>query len=144
MIIPHLFTPPLVSPEFRYPEAFLNYCRQNGVYTLFPWCIFDADRDPEFWMKIVREWYPTRSLVPFARDESTSDDIACFDGADKTGNPKVHFVHCFATIGWEDRGHVEDFDAWLKIAKRESDEYWVDPPEGQWSEEIAELRQRGE
>jgi hypothetical protein len=144
MITPYLFKPPLISSEFSYPEKFLEYCHIASRLDLYPWYIFDDERIANAWMEIVREWYPTRSLVPFARDESIGDDIVCFDGADKTGQPKVHFVHCFATIGWEDRGHVKDFDAWLKIAKKESDEYWVDPPEGPRFEKIAKMRERGE
>ena len=60
--------------------------------------------------------------VPFAH-WYCSDDIACFDGADTSGNPKVYFVHAFASSGWEDRGDVDNFDEWLKIAQKDSEEY---------------------
>lgn len=126
----HTFSVPLVPSDFRYPDAFHDYCAAPYDDILIPWYIFDDAEEANDWLETVREWYPTRSLIPFARDYSQGDDIACFDGADTTGNPKVHFVHCFASAGWEDRGYVESFTDWVKIAKEEHLEYLTRFPNG--------------
>ena len=59
--------------------------------------------------------------MPFAKLED-SDDLACFDGRDGSGNPVVKYVHAFASAGWEDRGEVRDFSSWLAEARALSKE----------------------
>ncbi len=108
----------LISPEklpkgFRYPARFTEFCAVSAETDIKPWSILETQDDVEGWLEIVQEWYPTRSLIPFAQHDVTGDDIACFDGNDRTGNPRVHLVHSFASAGWEDRGSVANFDAWI-------------------------------
>jgi hypothetical protein len=110
-------------PEgFRFPKSYLDFLRQEALPDLDPWWFLcESQEDADDWLEIVKEQYPERKLVPFAKFGAL-DDIACFDGADTTGNPKVYYVHTFTSPGWEDRGWVDDFDAWLENAKRESAE----------------------
>lgn len=123
--------PPSELPKtFRFPDAFHRFCAAVPEIDLAPWYVFNEAEDVEFWLSTIREWYPARNLIPFARDFSMGDDIACFDGADTTGNPRVYFVHCFADAGWEDRGYVESFTDWEKIAQEEHVDYMAGQVEG--------------
>ena len=67
------------------------------------------------WLKLLRRSYPARQLIPFAKYDYT-DDIACFDASLLSENPSVYYIHMFATPGWENRGNVIDFNAWLQAA----------------------------
>ncbi|WP_313681907.1 hypothetical protein [Pantoea sp.] len=49
-----------------------------------------------------------------------TDDIVCFDGECTSGEAKIYYVHAFSSAGWEDRGYVDSFTEWLKIARLES------------------------
>lgn len=68
-----------------------------------------------FWLDDLKRQYPSKSLVPFAKLEDT-DDLACFDGFDGSGEPKVLYIHAFASVGWEGRGEELDFNGWLTRA----------------------------
>lgn len=112
-----------LSCHFEYPSSFLEMIAEDVICDLDPWwflCEFEGVSDQ--WLKEIRNQYPLRSLVPFAK-VSYSDDVACFDGVDTSGDPKVYYVHAFASPGWEDKGYVANFDAWLKNAREESVQY---------------------
>lgn len=100
---------------FRFPPEFASWVQQGGSTELSWWDTLDLEKR-EIWLGILRKWYPKRSLVPFAKFLA-SDDVACFDGADTSGNPIVHLVHSFADSGWEDRGSVPSFFHWLEDAR---------------------------
>lgn len=105
---------------FSFPETFNNYVSQSELEDIEPWWLFcRASNYVDFWCKKVRELYPERKLIPFA-NWRYSDDIVCFDGEDTSGNPKVYYVHAFASAGWEDRGYTDNFTEWLKMARIES------------------------
>ena len=55
------------------------------------------------------------AINPFAKYDYI-DDIACFDASLPSENPSVYYIHMFATPGWENRGNVIDFNAWLQAA----------------------------
>jgi len=131
MIQKFLFAAPEISADFKYPASFLNYCATAKNDSLEPWYIFEDAEEAMDWLETVREWYPTRNLIPFARDDVSGDDIACFDGADVAGDPKVHFVHTFASAGWEDRGNVPNFAAWLVEAGKSHAAYLAQLAEDQ-------------
>ena len=110
-----------MPPAFRFPPEFTAWVQQGGPKELSWWDVLDVE-NREAWFQILRKWYPSRSLVPFAKFVA-NDDVACFDGADTSGNPLVHYVHSFADSGWEDRGSVPSFDHWLEDARaHEKDE----------------------
>ncbi len=104
---------------FKFPKSFLEFMDNDERLSLEPWYFLcEFKENAIFWFDEAKRQYPKRVLVPFARCDGT-DDISCFDGNDTTANPKVYFVHFFASEGWEDRGSVKDFDKWLKIIEEE-------------------------
>jgi hypothetical protein len=123
-----------LSPErlpkgFRFPKALYDFCSANPPIDLYPWYVFDDQAIVDTWHDIVREWYPTRNLIPFARNDILGDDIACFDGDDASGEPKVYFLHTFASAGWEDRGEVAGFAEWVKHVEPDHAAYLVQKAE---------------
>ena len=107
-------------PGFSFPDSFVNYVSKMELDDIEPWWFFcHASNYVYFWCEKIRDIYPERKLIPFA-NWRYSDDIVCFDGADISGDPKVYYIHAFASSGWEDRGYTDNFDEWLKIARLES------------------------
>jgi hypothetical protein len=116
-------TPEKLPDGFRYPSEFEKFCAATPAKAIKPWSILDEREVADDWLETVQEWYPDRCLIPFAQHDVTGDDIACFDGNDRTGDPEVHLVHSYASAGWEDRGSVKNFAAWLAFVKEERQEY---------------------
>lgn len=112
--------------NFKYPKKFLQYINTDDIDEIPSYSrYYFLGTDQEiiiFWHNIIKEQYPKRLLVPFAKDEG-SDDVFCFDGTDTSGNPKVYQVHTYASEGWEDRGYWDNFDEWYDEIKQISDEY---------------------
>lgn len=105
---------------FQYPQSFLDLINKDYLIDLEPWwflCEFEGFSQK--WFDEIKKQYPDRNLIPFAK-KSDSDDIACFDGNSTSGDPKVYYVHAFASPGWEDHGSVASFNAWFEDAKKES------------------------
>lgn len=116
-MIRYLYPSNMLPPGFRYPASFVDLVSRAEIPTVSSWWFLCANQElADSWLRIVREWYPTRSLVPFAKD-SASDDIACFDGSDLSDDPIVHWVHTFCEAPYEDRGSVKNFDAWIEEAQ---------------------------
>ena len=119
----YLYVKNELPDDFKYPGAYIDIMSLDIIPDLEPWSFICEFREPSsFWMAEVKKQYPTRKLVPFAK-VNYSDDIACFDGEDSSGDPKVYYVHAFSTEGWEDRGYADNFDEWLKMARLESARY---------------------
>jgi hypothetical protein len=113
----------LADHDFKLPLSYLDLIAQDELPDLDPWWFLAKEEDSAiFWAQTLRKLYPGRSLLPFAKIDHT-DDVACFDLSDTSGNPKVFYVHAFASPGWEYRGEVPSFDAWLENAKEESEEF---------------------
>jgi hypothetical protein len=72
---------------FNYPRPFLRLV-ESGVTHLDPWWVFDRKfaREKIEGLKIR---YPTRNLVPFARNQG-NDDVACWEKGDLE---KVIIIH---------------------------------------------------
>jgi hypothetical protein len=109
-------------PEgFVYPPEFLFLVDSRMVF-FPPWqLLFDR------WTKVsydgLRERYPTRVLVPFARRFNT-DDVACWENGN---NREVVVVHDHASKGWEDRGErYPDFWSWYRATVEEMIEFELD------------------
>lgn len=116
----YLYTKSELPDGFRYPAGYIEIMNMDVIPDIEPWSfICEFKESSSFWLQEVKGRYPARKLVPFAK-VNYSDDIVCFDGADLSGNPKVYYVHAFATAGWEDRGYTDNFDEWLKMARLES------------------------
>ena len=122
----YLYAGDEVPDGFEYPESYIEIMSRDFILDIEPWFfICEFKNSALFWMSEIKQLYPTRKLIPFAK-VNYSDDIACFDGEDSSGNPKVYYIHAFASSGWEDRGFAENFDEWLEIACLESAHYKED------------------
>lgn len=102
---------------FKYPSSYIDYV-SGDIPSLEPWHFFYSRLDYRF--EGLRERYPSKTLVPFAR-RGDNDDVACFDAAEVSDNPRVFIIHDFASSGWEERGVCDDFPAWIELAKAESE-----------------------
>lgn len=107
---------------FKYPSSYIDYV-SGDFPNLEPWHFFYSRLGYRF--EGLKERYPSKSLVPFAR-RGDNDDVACFDATDKSDNPRVLIIHDFASPDWEDRGVCDDFVAWVGLAKAESEEWKQD------------------
>lgn len=79
---------------FSYPSA-IEKLASLGLTNFGNWAFFEAEAAYQR-MNGLRERYPQRALVPFAR-RFDNDDIACL--AEEPG--KVYIIHDFASAGWE-------------------------------------------
>lgn len=128
-MVHYLYPKEILPSGFVYPPAFLEFFSKKEVPDLDPWWfLYEFEELSKEWFFLLKKQYPARELVPFAK-ASTNDDIACFDGSNKSGDPKIFIIHSFASSGWEDRGSVKDFNDWLILAKEESAQYKADRAE---------------
>lgn len=98
-------------PEwFSYPEEFLRIIEQ-GLLDFDPWIILqNAQLRTRF--SGIKERYPERKLIPFARRED-NDDVACWDQC-KPGF--VVIIHDFSSPGYENKEEFVCFWDWLRSA----------------------------
>ena len=94
---------------FSYPAEFLRVV-DLGLINLEPWTIL-LDEELVHRNSGLRERYPERVLVPFARRQD-NDDVACWD----VSRGHVIIVHDFASPGYEERQQFEGFYSWLRQA----------------------------
>ena len=111
-----LFKTAQLPDDFEYPQSFMKFIKDEPLPDLSPWFfLHKREGISEAWFRTIQQQYPSRKLIPFARINNT-DDVVCFDASLPSDDPLVHYVHTYASPGWEDRGHVVNFDAWLKAA----------------------------
>lgn len=102
-----------VYEKFNYPKSFMKIIELNLVDFDF-WYLMSSEQ-VEIRIKGLKERYPDRKLIPFARRDD-NDDIACFD-IEK--NNKVQIIHDFASVGYEQRREYDTFWDWFKVAIQE-------------------------
>lgn len=96
--------------NFKFPDAFMKTVELNLI-DFDVWYILDKESFFERY-KGLKERYPTRMLIPFARRDDC-DDVACFE----VNKPdKVEIIHDFASVGFEQRKEYSNFWEWLKSA----------------------------
>jgi len=105
--------------QFAYPRQFRRAV-ELGITNLEPWYIIDGD-SLRTTIAGLRERYPARRLVPFARRQD-NDDIACWD---LDADEKVFVIHDFASPGWEQRGIFASFWDWFRKAVEDMIEFDV-------------------
>ena len=111
---------------FRFPASYLSGVSKIPIPYPEPWWyLSEFPEQAKWWLRQLKQMYSQRSLVPFAKYD-TYDDIACFDGRDTTGDPMIQLVHYGATPGWEDRGRLQNFEAWLQRAQSDTKEWHSD------------------
>lgn len=127
----NIYHPPasVLPPGFKFPKAYLEYVNQDEEPDLDPW-FFLCFRPKSFniWIDILKEQYPNRQLVPFAK-WGLDDDIACFEPSDNPELPAIHYIHTFTDPGYEERGYCATFEEWLAVALEESRDYKAAHPD---------------
>jgi hypothetical protein len=112
-----LLTEDELPARWRYPAAFLRFVR-HGLTDLEPWYILEGE-PLRVRTRGLRERYPSRVLLPFAR-RSDCDDGACWDAREPV---RVQLIHDFAAPGWEQRETLPDFYAWIRRAVEDMIEF---------------------
>lgn len=102
---------------FSYPTEFIRIVEQ-GLLDFDPWIILGNDRLRTRY-EGIKQRYPKRELIPFARRED-NDDIACWE-VNKGG--RVIIIHDFASEGYENVKELDDFWCWLRNALEATIEY---------------------
>ncbi|WP_157215926.1 SMI1/KNR4 family protein [Flavisphingomonas formosensis] len=101
---------------FIYPKR-LKHISESGDYpNIAPWWFIDAISNAGRLVYTIRK-HDGRNLVPFAKIDDGSGDIACLDGDDKGGNPAVLMLIL------DDSGRrysYKDFEDWINSAISES------------------------
>ncbi len=120
-----VYLPPaeLLPEGFKFPQAFLDFVHQPQIPDLDPW--FFMCYYPDYylsWIGILKTQYPDRQLIPFAKF-GLNDDVACFEPGEDPEQPVIHYIHSFTDPGYEERGWVPTFEAWLENALEEAAEY---------------------
>ncbi len=103
--------------EFSYPETLLKVVRLNLI-NLDPWVIMNSEQ-VILRLDGLKERYPTRVLIPFAR-RLDNDDLACFE---LMKGESVQVIHDFASAGYEQRKEFTDFWDWFREAINEMIEF---------------------
>lgn len=124
---------PILPPGFRFPQAILDMVKKNEIPDLEPWRFLFLDMPSSLnYYGAMLQKYPEKPLIPFAILEDPSGTIndgyvvlACFDGDDRDGEPKVYY-HDYGSrkrVGWADRHFLATFSDWLRVAEEESVRY---------------------
>lgn len=102
-----------IYEDYIYPEEFLKVVDLNLI-DLDLWYIMPEERVKNR-IKGLKNRYPARKLIPFAKRDDC-DDIACFEvGKDN----KVQIIHDFASAGYEQRKEYDCFWGWFRDAVEE-------------------------
>lgn len=104
-----LYDPASLPADFRYPRELHEIAAGRVVASVEPWWFVDAASKAGTLLFSVRN-HDGRNLVPFAKME---DDIACFDGDDRSGDPRV--VALVLDNSGREYGFA-NFSAWLAAA----------------------------
>lgn len=103
-------------PNYPFPQRFVEFAQAEPKVDIEPWwLLIYIEGKINSWHNKLKELYPKRTLVPFAKF-SANDDIACFDGEDLSGDPKILIIHAYASEGWELHNEYPRFTDWLRSA----------------------------
>ena len=117
----YLFEDYPLPNDFKFPQPYLDLMAK-GLPDINPWWWLAPHKDSAvYWAYTLHKQFPSRTLTPFAK-YGGSDDVACFDGSDPSGNPKVLYIHSFCSPGWEHRGEIASFTEWLQKTEIEAAE----------------------
>jgi hypothetical protein len=123
----YIFEDMSLPAEFRFPKAYIKLV-QEGFPDLKPWWfVAEEPETAKMLYQIINEELKSKKLlIPFAKIDDSSGDVACFDGEDTSGNPKVYFSvgaeSDMSKIDWHERYFLESFDVWLESAKKEAEQ----------------------
>lgn len=135
------YDPTILPQNFNFPKNYFQLVQGCEIPDLEPWrfLCFDMPRSLNYYGAMLQK-YPDKPLVPFAiiDDQSGSYNdgyvvLACFDGDDKNGDPKIYF-HDYSNpkkVDWSDRYSVANFNEWLRIAQEDSSRYRAERDENE-------------
>jgi hypothetical protein len=127
---------PILPQGFNFPQSYLQLAQGHVIPDLQPWKFLFTDMPSSLsYYGAMLKKYPDKPLVPFAildDPSGASNDgyvvLACFDGDNKSGDPKVYF-HDYAhpkQVDWPDRYSLANFTEWLRVAQDESSRYKIE------------------
>lgn len=108
-----IFNAKEIYENYSYPEEFKKIVDLNLV-DLDLWYLMNKEQ-VEIRIKGLKDRYPQRKLIPFARRDD-GDDIACFEVGKEN---RVQIIHDFASAGYEQRKEYECFWDWFRDAVEE-------------------------
>lgn len=108
-----------IPDGFSYPEEYLKIARDGSELNIYPWWFIDANSDMGDLSYSIRS-IDGRNLIPFAKVDDGRNNLACFDGDDCSGNPKVHMLIIDGDI---ESYSFRDFSDWLNSAISDAKEY---------------------
>lgn len=77
-----------LPPGFLYPPEIRQFAATGEHPAIYPWWFIDASSKAGKLAHSIR-MHDGRNLVPFAKADDGRDDVACFDGDDSSGDPRV-------------------------------------------------------
>lgn len=124
---------PILPLGFSFPQSYWDLARGHVIPNLEPWKFLFLDMPCSLnYYGAMLQKYPDKPLVPFAildDPSGTFNDgyvvLACFDGDDRSGDPKV-YLHDYGNpkrVDWPDRYFLANFTEWLRVAGEESARY---------------------
>ncbi len=99
--------------NYEYPNCFKDFI--NLELKNFEYWYLYPDDGFEIRINGLKQRYPERKLIPFARRDD-NDDIACLEVGQ---GEKVFIIHDFASPGWEKRKEYDNVWLWLRDAINE-------------------------
>ena len=128
---PELPYVPLASklPEgFRFPQAYLDFIRQEEESDMYPWQFLCFNPDEyDYYLLLLKKNYPALKLVPFARWD-LNGEIACFEMIDGSDLPILRLIIAHEGINFDEydvymefenlrNDPYPTFEAWLEFAR---------------------------
>lgn len=135
----YLYDSPILPTEFRFPKDYLDLAHRPDIPDLEPWefLFLNMPSSLNYYGAMLQK-YPDKPLIPFAIIDDKSGlynggyvVLACFDGDDNSGDPKVYF-HDYSNpkrVDWADRHALPNFSEWLRVAGEESARYKLERAE---------------
>ena len=112
----NFFEEDFISKGFSYPKDYLHFIR-SGCELQYPWWLLR--KRPDFAIRcfelLNEDLGSEKLLIPFAKTDD-GGDIACFDGDEKTGNPKVYFYageETLKNVNWSDRYFADSYNEFV-------------------------------
>lgn len=113
-----LFSHTELPAGFRYPQRLIDIVQHHEPLGSGRWWLIGEMPDyASMCLQHVRQQFPDQQLIPFAKNDD-EEVLACFDGQDRSDNPRVYFdtFRYTTTVPWEKRYYVS-FMEWLALAQ---------------------------
>lgn len=128
----YLYDSQILPDGFKFPHEYVDIILKINPDEFYPWKFMATDLAISiYYFGALLLQFPEKPLIPFAiiNDESgVYNDgwvvLACFDGLDFSGNPKV-LIQDYSNpkaSPWENKSY-ENFSDWIKSAKKDSLDY---------------------